>query len=308
MVCPFLSESQMCGCRIASVRKLVPKASLAAAERCSTPHFTECPIYEGQPVEGTALACPYLEETLAQFCSAAPLLRYVPWSEAALSRCGSSAFHYCDLYLDMTEASSHRTDNGLSEVEELPVPANLFFSSNHMWLDRAEDGLCHIGVDAFFARLLGPLEHVEFLTLPGVAGRTRQTPAAVIRAGGHDWHAIFPRTMTVSACNLKLRTNPERLGADPFGRGWLFAGTDVDCEGLKQGESAAGWMLSETRAMNEFVQERSNCHADGGIFEPGVLHQLRRLDALVVYKDFLSPFAAPPRERDESGNPKGLFS
>ena len=270
MLCPFLSESQVRSCRVASVRKLIPLGAPAAAERCSTPRYTECPAFRELKHDGSDVSatCPYLQESLMQFCSAAPVTRFVPWSEASVSKCGSGAFRYCDLYLDMTESSSRRNvpqgaDDGV------PVPPSLGYTRNHMWLDRSEDGLCHIGIDALFARLLGRVERVDFITLPGSAGASKRMPAAVLRAGNRDWQVVFPRDLNITACNLMLRSDPSRLSTDPYGRGWMFAGTDADLSGLTGGEEAAQWMQTDARSLNEFVQMRSGCCADGGLIEPG---------------------------------------
>jgi glycine cleavage system H protein len=301
MLCPFLSESQVRSCRLASVRKLIPHAALTAAERCSTPQYAECPAFrEHRQVDaGPSSACPYLQESLMQFCSAAPVTRFVPWSEASVSKCGSGAFHYCDLYLDVTEASSHRTAPQASE-DSLPVPPSLRYTANHMWLDRAEDGVCHIGIDALFSRLLGPVERVDFLSSPGTPGQGQRTPSAVLRAGGRDWQIAFPREMNITACNLMLRCDPSRLSTDPYGRGWMFAGAGVDPSDLMSGEQAARWMQADARRLNEFVQERSGCCADGGLIEPGLLAALRREDALVLFNDFLSPGTGALRARPDA--------
>jgi glycine cleavage system H lipoate-binding protein len=296
MQCPFLSETQVHSCRLASVRKMIPQASLTSGERCTSPQYAECAAFrELQSAEGTGAAqCPYHEDALMQFCSAAPVQRMVPWSEAAVSKCGSGAFHFCDSYLEVTEASAGRTMDPSSELcDELSAPAALYYSRNHMWLHRSEDALCHIGIDAFCARMLGTVERVDFLTTPGAAGRTRHLPSVVLRAGGHDWQIVFPRPMTITACNLVLRRYPERLTSDPYGRGWLFAGTGVELEGLVTGADAAQWTRSQTVRLNEFVQRQGGAGtlADGGMFEAGLLCKLVREDGLQLYIDFLSPTA-----------------
>jgi len=297
MQCPFLSESQVRSCRLASVRKLIPHALQTAAERCSTPQYIECAAFREQHQECRgAAACPYLQESLMQYCSAAPVTRFVPWSEASVLKCGSGAFHYCDLYLDMTEASSHRTSPRGAE-DSVPAPPALHYAANHTWFDRSDDGLCHAGIDALFSRLLGEVERVDFLTLPGSPGGGKRAPSAVLRAGGRDWQIVFPREMNITSCNLMLRSDPSRLSKDPYGRGWMFAGTDADLSELMSGEQAAAWMQSDARRLNEFVQECSGCCADGGLIEPGLLATLRRGDALVLFNDYLSPGACANRRR-----------
>lgn len=296
MLCPFLSETQVHSCRLASVRKMIPLAALTAGERCISPQYTECAAF--RELQSVALAgeaqCPYHEDSLMQFCSAAPVQRMVPWSEAAVSKCGSGAFHFCDSYLEVTEAGSRRTIDPTADLcDELPTPAELHYSSNHMWLHRTDEGLCHVGIDAFCARMLGRVERVDFLTTPGAAGRTRHLPSVVLSAGGHDWQIVFPRAMTITSCNLALRRYPERLTTDPYGRGWLFSGTGVDTDGLVTGDDAAQWTRTQTVRLNEFVQRQSGAGmlADGGMFDAGLLCKLVREDGLQLYIDFLSPTA-----------------
>ena len=298
MLCPFLRESQVRSCRVASVRKLIPQLAPAAAERCSTPQFTGCPAFREQRHDAAnAIVCPYLQESLMQYCSAAAVPQYVPWSEASVSRCGSGAFHYCDLYLDMSETGSNRT-GGQETEDALSVPPALFYTANHMWLARSEDGVFHVGIDALFSRLLGPVERVDFITLPG--GQGKCLPSTVVRAGASDWQIVFPLQMKLTACNLMLRSDPSRLTTSPYGRGWMFSGTDVDPEGLMTGEQAAVWMQHDSRRLNEFVQKHGGYSADGGLVEPGLLARLRREDALVLFNDFLSPVAGVYRPRPEA--------
>ena len=301
MHCPFLSEVQVRSCQLASVRKLIPLAGAAAGELCSSAQFAECAPFRrlGQDAPG-ATACPHLVESLMQYCSAAPVMRLVPWSEAAVSRCGSGACRYCDLYLEMSWDSAHGCGQGGLGDEELPVPPALRYTANHMWLDVAQDGVCHVGLDALFARLLGPVEAIEFITLPGAPGAAAgavagSVPGAVLRVRGHDWQVAFPRPMHVTACNLVLRSDPSRLTSDPYGRGWMFMGTGVDAAQLRTGAEAAGWMQAESRRLNEFVQARSGCYADGGVFESGLLATLPRGDALSLFNALLSPAAEPIR-------------
>jgi hypothetical protein len=101
--------------------------------------------------------------------------------------------------------------------------------------------------------------------------------------------------MHVTACNLVLRSDPSRLTSDPYGRGWMFMGTGVDGAQLRTGAEAAGWMQAESRRLNEFVQARSGCYADGGVFESGLLATLPRGDALSLFNALLSPRAESAR-------------
>lgn len=43
--------------------------------------------------------CPFLQESQAQYCSAAAVTKFIPYSEAHLSRCGGENHRTCGVYL-----------------------------------------------------------------------------------------------------------------------------------------------------------------------------------------------------------------
>src|ERR1035438_10116399 len=96
MACPFLHEVQVKYCRTSAVRKLIPLAQGAAAEgRCVSADHAQCKAFQMEPqVEASDGACPYLTESLMQYCGAAPVTKFVPFSESSLTRCGRQSFRY----------------------------------------------------------------------------------------------------------------------------------------------------------------------------------------------------------------------
>ncbi|MBI4892320.1 MAG: hypothetical protein HY821_16975, partial [Acidobacteria bacterium] len=181
MQCPFIRDTRALSCRAAGIRKLIPGLALASAGRCNSPAWADCPYSSAAP-DPTAAACPFMEESLVQFCSAAPVTRFIPYSEPLLSRCGSDAYRYCDLYLDVVSASRP----ALNHSGALHAPHDLLFTPNHWWLDASGDGPCHLGIDAFLARLLGPIDHITFATPHGIA-----RPTAIFTVRGTDFTSSF---------------------------------------------------------------------------------------------------------------------
>ncbi len=296
MQCPFLRETQVQSCRHALVRKLIVRnpESLASA-RCSSEAHLECPLYAESPQEfGDPDRCPYLDEPLVQFCAAAPVQKFIPFREVVLSRCGSAAFRYCDLYITL----AHPEEADVPHVDGIPVPPWLDYAANHMWLDASDDGVFHIGIDAFLARALGPVDRIVYLTTRGVCH-----PAVVLSAGAADYHMIFPNRVLIHAPNTYLRANPAKLAADPYRSGWLFecrpAPESADARtGLHRGGAeATRWMQSEFDRMGAFVhtyaETTSNGEdvlmADGGAFAPDLLRYLNREQAARLYHAFFSP-------------------
>jgi glycine cleavage system H lipoate-binding protein len=229
-----------------------------------------------------------------QYCAAAPVMRLVPYSEASISRCGSNAYRYCDLYYAMAHPRKQE-----DEVDGIPMPAWLRYSTNHMWLDVGPDGRCHAGIDAFLARALGTVDAVSYVWTRG-----HHRPAAVLTVNGVDMQAVFPNPMAITGCNLYLRADPSRLVGEPYTAGWLFEGQVLPetGEGLMEGGEAREWMAREHCRINEFIHQRllsgggEGLSADGGTLARGFIRSLDRERSIGLFHEFFSPFASWKRE------------
>lgn len=278
MTCPFLKEAQVKYCRSSSVRKLIPLAvGRKAEEKCSSAEFVNCPVYRMNPEESSG-ACPYLRESLMQYCAAAPVMKMVPYSESLLSRCGTEGYRYCELYLGMAHPGVQA-----EEVEGIAVPGWLLYSANHMWVDVTEDGTCHAGIDAFLSRTLGTIDRVSYIWQRG-----RHRPAAVLTVAGTDLEVVFPNPFVLTRCNLYLRADPTRVTSEPYTGGWLFEGTPLPetTQNLFRAPEAQGWMEQEQRRINEFLQNGSGTAADGGLFAVGAARMLERERMLALFHEF----------------------
>jgi glycine cleavage system H lipoate-binding protein len=297
MQCPFLKEALVETCRHAMFRKLIVRnPENIPLERCSSRAFSGCALYASAPqpeIEGER--CPYLDESLAQYCAAAPVPKFVPFSEAVLSRCGSAAHRYCDLYITM----AHPDEAEVPHVDGIAVPEWLYYAPNHMWLDASDDGVCHIGIDALLARTLGQVDRITYLTSRGV-----RHPAVVIGSGGAEFHMIFPNRMLVTGPNVYLRANPSRLTSDPYRLGWLFECRPVSGDAASVtaglfpgGEQATRWMQAEYERLGAFIHKQGGISsngedilvADGGNIAPGAVQYLDRDHIARLYHAFFSP-------------------
>jgi glycine cleavage system H lipoate-binding protein len=290
MTCPFLREAAVKYCQTAAFRKLIPLAAAGRAdEKCDSAAHADCPVFRLQNREATPGPCPYLRESLMQYCGAAPVARFVPYSESLLSRCGNDGYRYCELYLQMAHPKPLAADDSV-----IAAPDWLRYSANHMWLDATGDGLCHVGVDGFLSRALGDVEAISY-----VWERGRHRPVAVLTCGGLDVEVIFPNPLLLTNCNCYLRADPSKLSSDPYRSGWLFEGTAVEgsLDHLMPGHEARGWMEEEQRRMNEFLQswaapEKARAMYDGGLFATGVVKQVDRAQGLALVHEFFSPYAS----------------
>ena len=242
-----------------------------------------------------------LRSSQMQFCSAAPVPKYLPYSDSETSRCANANHHYCELFLALAHPRPEPTcpaERGAPRIEALNVPSGLCFSANHMWLSVSEDGGCHVGIDAFLARAVGCPDRLSFVTAKGF-----NRPAAVLAIRDAELPLVFPNKIMITATNNYLRVHPEKLLADPYGCGWLFEGkgqevTSEDSEvGLMRGDKVKEWMAAEVRRLDQFARERLQPSsdlgginlADGGSCIQGMATHLSREELLFLFNEFF-PF------------------
>ncbi|HYM60895.1 MAG TPA: hypothetical protein VEZ11_08380 [Thermoanaerobaculia bacterium] len=318
MKCPFLRETTVKYCQASAFRKMIVEAgSDTGRERCSSSSYIECaaaaPLLHGEP-QGER--CPFLHDAQVEYCGAASVTKFIPASDALLCRCNSDSHFYCELYLAHADPMGDRLpakayESLETEVGDTPVvdgilvPPHLSYAPNHMWLDVAEDGFCHVGIDGFLAKVVGTVDKVSFVTSSAIA-----RPVAVLTVKGVDLQMVFPNPMQRTAANVYLRTNPAKLTADPYGAGWLFEGFeparpggsagDTVREGLISGESAVAWIRGEAARLSDFAHEcisrpepdGTRLMADGGRFVPGIAASLERDDLINLSNDFFALHAA----------------
>jgi glycine cleavage system H lipoate-binding protein len=223
-----------------------------------------------------------------QYCEAAPRQKLVPSGEPALTRCGSGAYRYCSLYLDLAQSAQ--------ETEQLndamPVPAGLRYTRNHFWIDWPEDGPWHIGIDSFLARMIGQVDRILFLAPLGLA-----RPAVALSIGEAELHLVFPEPLHITGRNVYLRSTPARLTSDPYTHGWLYEGTAGQeprqrvLQRLLSAEQARSHMEKEAQRLRHWVELLHGAACDGGLFHRGLLRELGREDALQLFYEYCSPAA-----------------
>lgn len=274
MCCPFLKEGRARYCHAAPVRKLILEGPGAAdAGRCGSAEYRSCGLVRGE--EAGLNRCPHLEEVQVQYCGAAPATRLVPFSDSQLSCCAGAGYRYCDAYLSLARPNP-----------SAPPPAEFLYSANHFWLEAGEANLCHIGIDAFLAGVIGRADAITFITLQGT-----HRPSVALTVRGVEWPLVFPNPLLISKINSHLRSRPERLTADPYGVGWLFEGWEVPGKtraGLIGGAQAAAWLTEERERLAGEIHEAAGVCADGGYAQPGVAQLLSRPAVVALFQRFFS--------------------
>lgn len=312
MRCPFLREAQVKFCRASAYRKMIVRlAEQPENERCSSREYLNCPAAKQHLEDRPSIDhCPFLHESLVQYCTGASVTKYIPYTESVLSQCGTDSHKYCELFSSLAQPIENETNFEITEhcingshhnVDDIKIPSNLYFSPNHMWMEIGDDGVCHIGIDAFLAKVLGSVDHITFVTTKGF-----QRPTISFSVRGVDLQFVFPLQVNILRANTYLRTNPEKIFADPYTIGWLFEVTYEQnknrtkrINGLISGENVYSWMKQELERMTILAHtiaaqpdmRGAIVMADGGDFHHGFVQFVTKEELLKLYNDFFSPLA-----------------
>jgi len=271
MACPFLKEGRARYCHAAPVRKLILDGpGVADGGRCASPEYRHCEWADrnAEPQQ----RCPHWEDVHVQYCGASPMAKLVPFSD--FSSCTGNSYRYCDSYLSL--ARPHATT----------PPRNLFYTPNHFWLDAEESGLCHIGIDALLASMAGSVDGVTFVKRQGT-----YCPALTLTIHGVEWPMSFPNPLRIEKVNTRVRSDPARLTADPYGAGWLFEGWEVPGRtraGLVSGPPAEAWQVGELERLAKEIHETHASGGDGGLPVRGVARLLSRPHLACLLQCFFS--------------------
>jgi glycine cleavage system H lipoate-binding protein len=330
MRCPFLREAQVKFCCASEFRRMVVRSQGdESRELCSSSSYVTCPWVKQHNEEIPSQdRCPFLQESLVQYCSEASVIKYVPYSDPSLSRCGTSSHRYCELFLMISHPNllvSHEVDaptistedGGPWIVDGIQITGWHYYSANHMWLEVDEDGICHIGVDPFFAKVIGNVSKLAFVTnfgehYPGVVLTvSRQENREPV-----DFPMIFPNRIRIKSTNTYLRAEPNRIINDPYTFGWMFEGAlvqddpakrinpfstskqskDKSVPNLIHGRKVREWMRSETRRLSEFINSKCSMTGNGeletmtdGGFNQDVVAHLNKDQIMLLYSEFFSP-------------------
>jgi len=100
------------------------------------------------------------------------------------------------------------------------TPADLRYTSDHLWVSRRSESQVRIGVTDFAQQSLGDVVEVS-PPGPGTAIEAGQA-CGDIESVKSVSDLIAPVSATVSDKNGSLASAPELVNSDPYGEGWMF--------------------------------------------------------------------------------------
>lgn len=101
------------------------------------------------------------------------------------------------------------------------VPVDLWYSTDHVWVRKFDDGLVRIGITDYAQDALGDVVFVEVAEV----GTTVATGAIFgeVESTKSVSDLFAPVSGEVVAVNEDLEAAPERVNEDPYGDGWILS-------------------------------------------------------------------------------------
>jgi glycine cleavage system H protein len=99
------------------------------------------------------------------------------------------------------------------------IPADLYYTSEHEWVQRTGDDTVRVGITDYAQSALGD---VVFVQLPDVgADLSAGDSFGEVESTKSVSDLYAPVTAKVVAVNGDLEGNPQLVNSDPYGEGWL---------------------------------------------------------------------------------------
>ena len=112
------------------------------------------------------------------------------------------------------------------------IPPDLYYTSEHEWVQRVGDDTVRVGITDFAQSSLGD---VVFVQLPDAgADLTAGESFGEVESTKSVSDLYSPVTAKVVAVNGDLEGSPQLVNSDPYGEGWLLE-LRVDADSLADG-------------------------------------------------------------------------
>ncbi len=150
---------------------------------------------------------------------------------------------------------------------EFNVPAGIFVSQNHTWVNIEMNGVARVGIDDFARKLISDIDGVD-LPKPNKEIKKGEQLFAV----KHNAHAInfaSPLSGKITLVNAEHTEHPEWIGSKPFELSWMCciepSNLAEELHSLKIGADTLNWYRKEIDKYGEIVNaiEKENRSSPG---------------------------------------------
>jgi glycine cleavage system H protein len=134
------------------------------------------------------------------------------------------------------------------KVDGNEVPEGLYYSKDFAWVKIEEDKI-RMGITDFAQKSLREIVYAE---LPNVGGEVKQgEPYGTVESVKAVSDLVAGISGTIEQVNEEVKSKPETLNEDPFGKGWLLVVKPLDLQtelaNLMDFNAAVEWHESQAK-------------------------------------------------------------
>ncbi len=139
---------------------------------------------------------------------------------------------------------------------ELNVPAGIFISQNHTWVNVEMNGTARVGIDDFARKIIGRIDKVE---LPKLNAEIKKGDVLLsIKHGSHAVDLASPISGRITLLNTEHVEHPDWIASKPFELSWMCciepSNLSEELRSLKIGVDSINWYKAEIDKYNEIVK------------------------------------------------------
>ena len=129
-------------------------------------------------------------------------------------------------------------------TDEYKIDENAYYTKEHEWAKKQDDGMVLVGVDDFAQASLHEVVYVELPEMDSDVAQSDAAGAVESVKAVSDFYC--PVSGKVVAVNESLLDNPDKINTDPYGEGWIAkiepSNLDADLAGLMDAAAYAEYL------------------------------------------------------------------
>jgi glycine cleavage system H protein len=133
---------------------------------------------------------------------------------------------------------------GINMADEYKIEEGIYYTKEHEWAKKLEDGMVAVGVDDYAQ---GQLHEIVYVELPEMGSELEQFSAAgAVESVKAVSDFYCPVSGKVVAVNEELLDSPDKINTDPYGEGWIAkiepTNLEADLASLMDAEAYAEYL------------------------------------------------------------------
>ncbi len=144
-----------------------------------------------------------------------------------------------------------------SSKHELNVPAGIFVSPDHTWVNIEMNGTVRVGIDDFVRKIIEKIDEIE---LPKMDQKVKKGDILfLIKRGDHSFKISSPISGKITLINNEHLEHPEWIAIKPFELSWMCciepSNLSEELHSLKIGQSTVKWYQEEIEKFDMIIKE-----------------------------------------------------